>query len=87
MKFDGVSATGWVSDLLKQLNGKSSFEEIEPQNEFNGTLRPYQVHDYSWLNFLQQWGLGACLADDIGLGKTIQTLVLIQRNWHSINNG
>ncbi len=85
LEFDGVSATGWIAKFLKQLNGNASYDEIEPLPEFQGILRPYQKRGYSWLNFLQQWGLGACLADDMGLGKTIQTLTLIQRNWH--NNG
>ena len=48
-------------------------------SHFHGILRPYQVRGYSWLNFLKQWGLGACLADDMGLGKTVQTLALIAR--------
>ncbi len=81
-EFGGVTATGWIKELLDQLNGKTSFETIEPNGQFNGTLRPYQLNGYSWLSFLQRWGLGACLADDMGLGKTIQTLALIQRNWH-----
>ena len=81
--FDGVSATGWVSQFLDRLNGKTSFDEIASPQEFQGTLRPYQQRGYSWLSFLQQWGLGACLADDMGLGKTVQTLALVQRNWHA----
>ncbi len=83
LDFNGISATGWIAKLLDQLNGKNSFAEIDSPAEFQGTLRPYQIRGFSWLNFLQQWGLGACLADDMGLGKTIQTLALIQRNRHS----
>jgi SNF2 family DNA or RNA helicase len=56
---------------------------LEPTAGFQGTLRPYQVRGYSWLEFLRQWGFGACLADDMGLGKTVQTLALIQRDWES----
>jgi len=76
-----VTATGWVGDLLEQLEGHVKFQEIPPSGKFSGTLRPYQVRGYSWLAFLRQWGLGACLADDMGLGKTIQTLALIQHDW------
>ena len=78
-----ISAEGWMKDLLDQLNAKVSFAEINPPQEFQGTLRPYQIRGYSWLHFLSKWGLGACLADDMGLGKTIQTLALIQYNWHA----
>ena len=78
---DGVRSSGWVGDLLTQLEGHSDFEELASPTGFSGTLRPYQVRGYSWLSFLRQWGLGACLADDMGLGKTVQTLALIQRDW------
>jgi SNF2 family DNA or RNA helicase len=83
LTFSGVSATGWVADLLAQLEGRAEFQELAPPHGFQGTLRPYQIRGYSWLAFLRQWGLGACLADDMGLGKTAQTLALIQRDWQS----
>lgn len=85
LEIAGVTATGWVGDLLARLEGQGGFEELPPPPGFHGTLRPYQTRGYSWLAFLRQWGLGACLADDMGLGKTIQTLALIQRDWE--NNG
>ncbi len=78
---EGITATGWISDLLAQLEGKSPFRELPAPSEFRGSLRRYQERGYSWLAFLRGWGLGACLADDMGLGKTIQTLALIQRDW------
>jgi SNF2 family DNA or RNA helicase len=79
--FAGVEATGWIGDLLAQLEEGKGYAETSVPEGFAGTLRPYQVRGYSWLNFLRQWGLGACLADDMGLGKTPQTLALIQNDW------
>ncbi len=78
LEFDGVTAEGWVGDLLSQLQGSATFEELKAPKNLKATLRPYQLRGYSWLAFLRRWGLGACLADDMGLGKTIQTLTLIQ---------
>ena len=77
---EGLEATGWVADFLKQLEGEATFEELTQPRGFRGTLRPYQLRGYSWLAFLRRWGLGACLADDMGLGKTVQTLALVQRD-------
>jgi SNF2 family DNA or RNA helicase len=79
LPISGVTAEGWVKDLLEQLEGRASFGELATPGSFRGRLRPYQVRGYSWLAFLRRWGLGACLADDMGLGKTVQTLALIQR--------
>jgi SNF2 family DNA or RNA helicase len=83
LAFAGVQASGWFADLLKQLEGASGFEVLDPSEDFQGTLRPYQARGFSWLGFLRRWGLGACLADDMGLGKTIQTLALLQREWQT----
>jgi non-specific serine/threonine protein kinase len=58
-----------------------SFERIEPQalpRGFVGELRPYQKFGYDWLHFLKEYGFGGCLADDMGTGKTIQTLAFLQ---------
>ena len=84
LDFGGVRATGWIAEVLAQLDGKEAgLEEIGAPEGFSGTLRPYQLRGYSWLSFLRQWGLGGCLADDMGLGKTIQVLALIQRDWQA----
>jgi SNF2 family DNA or RNA helicase len=81
LPFGGVSANGWLGEMLAQLEGREPFAELPMPDGFHGTLRPYQVRGYSWLEFLRRWGLGALLADDMGLGKTIQTLVLLERDW------
>jgi SNF2 family DNA or RNA helicase len=86
IKFEGVTATGWIGDLLAQLDGRNAFAELPVPAAVHATLRPYQVRGFSWLAFLRQWGLGACLADDMGLGKTLTALTLIQSE-RSISNG
>ena len=73
-----LASDDWLRDLLEQLKEKGRIEQMDPPEEFNGQLRPYQHLGYSWITFLKRWGLGACLADDMGLGKTIQTLAALQ---------
>ena len=41
---------------------------------FVGELRSYQADALAWINFLDNAGLGGCLALDMGLGKTPTTL-------------
>lgn len=71
-----------IPNLEVKLQGLRSFDEIKearlPEN-FQGTLRDYQVAGYNWFYFLKEFGFGGCLADDMGLGKTVQTLALLQR--------
>ena len=71
----GVSADGWLGDLLDG-TAPASLEAVEPPESFTATLRPYQSRGLSWLDFLGRLGMGACLADDMGLGKTVQLLAL-----------
>lgn len=63
---------------IKQLRSFSSIEPQEKPQRFEGTLRSYQKSGYDWLHFLHSYNFGGCLADDMGTGKTIQTLALLQ---------
>lgn len=60
----------------------NNIEDIELPGGLNGTLRDYQKHGLNWLNFLDDFNFGGCLADDMGLGKSIQVIafILLQRN-------
>jgi len=80
----GVEVKGWVREMLERLQAGDRLVRLPPPRNFNGELRPYQVHGFSWLAFLSRWGLGACLADDMGLGKTIQVIALLL---HERENG
>jgi TATA-binding protein-associated factor len=45
-------------------------------------LRPYQQEGISWLAFLRRSGLHGVLADDMGLGKSLQAIVTIASSRH-----
>ena len=87
LPLQGVEISGWLDDLLAQLEAGDRMQELSPPQEFVGQLRPYQVRGYSWLHFLRKWGLGACLADDMGLGKTIQAIALLLYERQIAENG
>jgi superfamily II DNA or RNA helicase len=48
-----------------------------PDDSLKATLRPYQLFGVKWLIGHYQHGFGACLADSMGLGKTLQTIALL----------
>ncbi|NJL62703.1 MAG: DEAD/DEAH box helicase [Methylacidiphilales bacterium] len=54
-------------------------ENLNPQlpSTFQAELREYQMEGFNWMARLAHWGVGACLADQMGLGKTIQALAVI----------
>ncbi|KAF5400559.1 hypothetical protein PHET_05589 [Paragonimus heterotremus] len=48
----------------------------------NARLRGYQQEGLNWLNFLNQYGLNGILCDDLGLGKTLQTICILAGSHH-----
>ena len=75
-----VEGDGWVKDLLAGLTQNVAWSTVDVPDTFHGTLRPYQLKGVSWLAFLKQFGLGACLADDMGMGKCLSGDALIAVN-------
>jgi hypothetical protein len=72
-----VDADGWLGDLLSG-HADRRLTPMRTPDSFQGELRPYQERGLAWLSFLGSLGLGAVLADDMGLGKSPQTLALLQ---------
>ncbi len=72
-----IEAEGWIKDALERLSQNVPLSDIEVPATFQGQLRPYQLKGVSWLAFLKEFGFGACLADSMGLGKTIQLITLL----------
>ena len=81
----GVQAEGQIEQMLRALSNPGSLEEVLPPQEFQGTLRPYQLRGVSWLEYLHRIGLGACLADDMGLGKTVELIAFLLREREHID--
>jgi SNF2 family DNA or RNA helicase len=54
-------------------------QELQPQlpSTLQAELRDYQIEGFNWLARLAHWGVGACLADDMGLGKSLQALAIV----------
>jgi superfamily II DNA or RNA helicase len=66
-----------LRDLSRRLRDFSGIERFEVPTSFLGELRPYQRDGLDWLQFLRSFGFGGVLADDMGLGKSVQTIAHI----------
>lgn len=71
-----VTAGPWLADTLRALRAADG-RGADPGAALAGHLRPYQKVGVQWMQLLTGLGLGACLADDMGMGKTIQVLSLL----------
>lgn len=60
-------------NLTKEERAEKEQAELVPLLT-GGKLKPYQVKGVKWLISLWQNGLNGILADQMGLGKTIQTI-------------
>ncbi len=68
-----IVGEGWAADLLRSVKNFPDNPTTRPEG-FSGELRNYQADALVWLDFLDDAGLGGCLALDMGLGKTPTTL-------------
>ncbi len=71
-----VKAGPWLARVLDGLKSPEGLAAVDPGALLRAELRPYQKRGLKWLHWLQTIGLGGCLADDMGLGTTIQVLAL-----------
>src|SRR5439155_23911399 len=67
-----VAAGEAMREILLQLRQPGALDEVDADAGLQGTLRPYQQQGVAWLQVVTQLGRGACLADDMELGNTIQ---------------
>lgn len=81
---DVMEEVQWYRDKLQNLH---TAQEVPVPAALQGTLRPYQKAGLNWLNLLDELNFGGCLADDMGLGKSIQVIafILAQRNKVKVN--
>jgi SNF2 family DNA or RNA helicase len=63
-----------VSALAVHLAHGDGVAELPVPEGLHATLRAYQHEGYRWLQFLLAHNVGGILADDMGLGKSIQAI-------------
>ncbi len=71
-----IVGEGWAADLLRSVESLPEQPTTTPDG-FSGELRTYQADALAWLHFLDDAGLGGCLALDMGLGKTPTALASV----------
>lgn len=72
-----IELDGYYEDLFQKLLHIGDIPKVDVPSSLNATLRPYQQHGIEWLLYLRKLGFGALLADDMGLGKSIQTITYL----------
>ncbi|MHB1001054.1 MAG: SNF2-related protein [Armatimonadota bacterium] len=75
---DRVSVDADFEDRRSRLKDFTGISNRSLPEGFVGNLRAYQKAGFEWLHFLHDYGFGGCLADDMGVGKTVQALVFLQ---------
>lgn len=72
-----------LEEKYERIREFDKISEINPPENLEHILRPYQVGGYQWLNYLHEVGWGGILADDMGLGKTVQALSFLQHYYET----
>ncbi|HEY0272487.1 MAG TPA: DEAD/DEAH box helicase, partial [Chitinophaga sp.] len=61
----------------RHLHDPACIAEVPVPDALQGSLRDYQRQGLNWLNYLDDLNFGGCLADDMGLGKSLQIIAFI----------
>jgi len=76
-----------LGEMMAGLHDPSKLEPIANPPQLQGTLREYQKRGVSWIQYLEQLGLNGCLADDMGLGKSLQVIARLVTERDPENTG
>ena len=71
-----LKADKGMESLVKKIE-KAAKMKIAIPSALQAELRDYQREGFKWMVRLSEWGAGACLADDMGLGKPVQTIAFL----------
>lgn len=71
-----VEAEGKLNELLTRLRDPEQATIPPLPTGLQATLRPYQQRGFGWLAQMRGLGLGGILADQMGLGKTVQNITV-----------
>ena len=72
--------------LKEKLENFHWLKNVKLPSWLNAKLRDYQKVGYNWLNFLNEYNFAWILADDMWLGKTLQTLSILQKVYNNKKN-
>ncbi len=79
-----IDSRGVLAEMMAKLQDKSQLEPITNLPNLQGTLREYQKRGVAWISYLEQLGLNGCLADDMGLGKSITVIARLVQERNGI---
>ncbi len=75
--FFDLSRDASFKELIKNFYSTSDLDIAVPQ-ELKSVMRNYQKTGFRWLKSLSRYGFGGILADDMGLGKSLQIISLLK---------
>ena len=68
----GISNGKWMESVIQKMVNPQKIPPVKPDDTFKAELREYQQKGVNWLYFLHSLQFGACLADDMGMGKPLK---------------
>lgn len=63
-------------NIIRRIEEANTQQYPLPKN-LQAELKDYQTDGFQWMSRLAHWGAGACLADDMGVGKTLQAIAFM----------
>lgn len=73
-----IAVPAEIRELRERLRNFEGIKSVSPPAHLQKVLRPYQNRGLDFLTYLSSFRFGGVLADDMGIGKTIQTLAYLE---------
>lgn len=67
-----IARSDYFKELIEQIESPTKLFELP--DSLSGIMREYQKEGFQWLKTLKRYGFGGILADDMGLGKSLQII-------------
>ncbi len=78
-KYYNAKVEASFNNFIKEIKSGKPVRKIRLPVKFDKILRDYQKEGIDWFYFLRKYRFAGILADDMGFGKTLQSLVLVSK--------
>lgn len=76
LDYTGIRVSKNIKDMLNEISDYKNSKFDVPDN-FKNVMRYYQIEAYKWIKILSKYSFSGILADDMGLGKSLEIISVI----------
>lgn len=76
LDYSGIKVSGKIKDMITEISNYKDSQFCVPE-KFANVMRDYQIEAYKWIKILSKYAFSGILADDMGLGKSLEIISVL----------